>query len=226
MVIALIIKRMINPGSILDVGCGLGTWLKAFEQEGVRDLLGVDGDWVDRNLMVIHPNQFQVNDLTLPLVLNRKFDLVLSLEVAEHIEEAAEDQLVNTLVRHGDIILFSAAIPGQGGQHHVNEQWLSHWVKKFDKYNYRLHDCIRPLVWANPQVEVWYKQNMVVFCKEGHPAEEILKQVSSPYIDLVHPDLFLNQKAQADRAGKFESGELGIQIALKSLIKALFAKLR
>ena len=45
-------------------------------------------------------------------------------------------QLVATITKHGDAVLFSAAIPGQGGQDHLNEQWPEYWQKKFEVNGY------------------------------------------------------------------------------------------
>lgn len=224
--IAPMILETINPSSILDVGCGLGTWLKAFEDLGIKDILGVDGDWVDRELLKILPNQFAMHDLTLPFDLKRKFDLVISLEVAEHLDVSASEQFVQTLVNHGELILFSAAIPGQGGQNHINEKWLSVWADIFKRHNYILIDFLRPRIWSNPAIEVWYKQNIVLLCKEHHPLIVQLKHYHTPYLDIVHPDLFSYYHAKAVRSIQFEEGKLGIQLAMSAFVKAVINKFK
>ncbi|MFZ6014449.1 MAG: class I SAM-dependent methyltransferase [Bacteroidota bacterium] len=217
---------LVQPRSVLDVGCGLGTWLKAFEECGVKDFKGVDGAYVNKTLLRIPQERFYAHDLTQAMDLGRKFDLVMTLEVAEHLEKELADQFVKTLVGHGDLILFSAAVPGQGGQHHVNEAWLSQWVKIFSKHDFILYDVLRPKIWNNNAIEVWYKQNIVMFCKRGHHLEERLKKESTPYIDIVHPDLFAFYREQAERAAHYEQGKLGIQLAWKSLISAVKEKFR
>ena len=224
--VAPLIMELIGPSSILDVGCGIGTWLKAFEQLGITDYCGVDGSYVNRNLLQIPQNKFHPQDLRQEWSLNRKFELVISLEVAEHLDEQFAEHFVNTLVRHGDVIIFSAAIPKQGGQNHVNEQWLSFWKNKFDTVKYTLYDVLRPMIWTNSKVDVWYKQNMVVFCKEGHPLNDKLKPLSSGYVDVVHPDLFSFYRYQAERAELYEQGQLGLKSAFNALAKALVNKLR
>ena len=221
-----IIIELIQPKSILDVGCGIGTWLQAFNQFGIKDYLGVDGSYVDKNLLKISDEFFRARDLRKLWDLNRKFDLVISLEVAEHLESEYAEHFVTTLVNHSDVIVFSAAIPGQSGQNHINEQWLSYWQEKFDKVGYILHDVIRPRIWTNEKVDIWYKQNMVIFCKQGHPLNQKLKETSSGYIDVVHPDMFSFYRYQAERAQLFEEGKLGLKSAFNALLKALFNKLR
>jgi SAM-dependent methyltransferase len=183
-VVAPLVMDLVRPRSVLDVGCGLGTWLKAFEECGVTDYLGVDGDYVDQNMLKIPVGRFQSHDLTKRLTLGRKFDLVISLEVAEHLPEQAADIFVESLANHGDTHLFSAAIPGQGGQNHVNEQWPTYWEERFRQHGLYFHDVIRPAIWNNGQVDVWYKQNIFLVRKEK-PAFPATRMLS-----LVHPDLY------------------------------------
>jgi SAM-dependent methyltransferase len=220
-----LVQEMVNAKSVLDVGCGIGTWLKAFAETGVADYTGVDGEYVNKKLIQIPMENFVSHNLNTSLNLKRKFDLVVSLEVAEHLETQHNNQLIEMLTLHGDVILFSAAIPGQGGQFHINEQWLSVWISLFEKYGFGYYDCIRPRIWNNSNVDVWYKQNIVIFCKLGHRLEQVFKQKTSPYKDIVHPELFTFYVNQAERAGLFEQGKLGVSIALKSLGRALRKKL-
>jgi SAM-dependent methyltransferase len=211
--VAPLIMELIAPSSILDVGCGIGTWLKAFELLGVTDYCGVDGSYVNRDLLQIPQSKFHPQDLRQEWNLNRQFDLVISLEVAEHLDEQFAGHFVNTLIKHG-------------GQNHVNEQWLSFWKDKFDSVGYTLYDVLRPVIWTNSKVDVWYKQNMVVFCKEGHPLNAKLKPLSSGYVDVVHPDLFSFYRYQAERAELYEQGQLGLKLAFNALVKALTKRLR
>src|SRR6516164_4352224 len=78
-----LLLELMHPASVVDVGCGTGAWLAASQKRGVADVLGVDGDWVKPEKLLISPNQFLTYDLTKPLQLNRRFDLAISLEVGE-----------------------------------------------------------------------------------------------------------------------------------------------
>ena len=186
--------RHFAPESILDVGCGLGTWLQVAQSLGVNDVLGIEGDWLDRNLARI-PQQRIVNlDLERTFDLGRRFDLVICLEVAEHLHAKAAAPFVESLVRHADVLLFSAAIPFQGGHHHVNEQFPEYWSQLFHRFGYRPVDCIRPAIWTNSSV-LWYlRQNILVFAKHelttGAAPFAGLSQRTEPF-SLVHPDLYL-----------------------------------
>jgi hypothetical protein len=149
-------------------------------------VLGVDGDYVDRASLRIAADKFVAADLREPLSLDRKFDLVQSLEVAEHIDGARADVFVESLTRHGDVVLFSAAIPGQGGNGHVNEQWPSYWIGKFADAGFTLYDAIRPRIWNDSRVEVWYRQNTLLFSRER--VFDGAGSGTGP--DLVHPELW------------------------------------
>ena len=154
-----------NPSSIVDFGCGTGTWLAAAKQINRDiDVVGVDGDYVDRNMLMINKKEFLPRDLTRELDLKRKFDLAMSLEVAEHLDEKYADVFVDTLCRHSDIILFSAAHLGQGGDGHINEQPIEYWINKFEKRDYVWND-IREIFKNNDDIEPWYKDNISLFIK-------------------------------------------------------------
>lgn len=151
--------------SVLDVGCGRGVWLQEWLHQGVKDVAGVDGDYISPEVLHIPQTLFFAENLTKPLDLDRKFDLVQSLEVAEHIPTPFSEIFVKSLVDHGDMILFSAAPPGQGGKFHINEQNYSYWRNLFAQHNYHLIDWIRPMLSRCPDlpVEPWYRYNTLFF---------------------------------------------------------------
>jgi SAM-dependent methyltransferase len=188
----------VHPGSVLDVGCGIGTWLAVTREKGIEDYLGVDGDYVDRSQLQIPANRFVARDLLQALDLGRTFDLVMSLEVGEHLDSSTANTFVESLVRHGQVILFSAAIPGQPGTNHVNPQWPAYWAEKFLKHNYLALDCLRNRIWDDEKIDYWYRQNVIVYVHEERfnlltrLSEERLPRVQVP-MHLVHPELFTEQ---------------------------------
>ena len=127
---------------------------------------GVDGDYVARSTLLVSPSEFCATDISKQFDLGEKFDLVQCLEVAEHVPEAHAETLVDNLVRHGDLILFSAAIPGQGGEFHVNERPYSYWREKFAARGYDVFDAVRPYVAELEDVEPWYRYNAFVYANE------------------------------------------------------------
>jgi SAM-dependent methyltransferase len=177
------IMQSFSPTSIIDIGCGIGTWLKVAKDLGVKEVIGVDGSYTDKRLLKINSDEFVELDLREQFFLGRKFDLAICLEVAEHLSESKAENLVNTLCAHSDIILFSAAIPGQGGQHHLNEQWPDYWVTYFEKNGFVVQDLLRAQFWNNEKVEFWYRQNMFIFKRK-------IKQVNADLVlHYVHPGL-------------------------------------
>lgn len=199
-IVPLIVQRF-APTSVVDVGCGLGAWLAAFANEGVHDLVGLDGDWVDPE-RVAHGFTFRTTDLREPLRLERRFDIALCVEVAEHLPSTRSESLVADLVALAPVVVFSAAVPGQGGRGHINERWQSAWAREFTRHGYRPLDEIRARVWNQPTVEWWYAQNIIAYAapdvRGGRPVA-----VSNPSLDVVHP------RALADaRLGKLSSERL------------------
>ena len=162
-----LVNKLLSPRSVLDVGCGGGEWLSVFSHEcKTSDFLGVDGDYVDQSALAIPPAHFRPHDLKLALDLQRRFDLVVSLEVAEHIPFENADTFVGNLTRHGDAVLFSAAIPGQGGNYHVNEQFPEFWAAVFRGKGYSPIDILREDIWHNERVAYWYRQNILLFVND------------------------------------------------------------
>lgn len=163
--------------TVLDVGCGRGAWLAEWKKVN-KVIFGVDGAYVDVQNLLIPTENFAHQDISQSFSLNSRFDLVQCLEVAEHLKAEDSDTLVENLVKHGDVILFSAAIPGQGGEFHVNEQPLNYWVEKFEKQGYECFDFIRSKIANEKMIEPWYRFNTLLFVKKDSGIvlhEEILK---------------------------------------------------
>ncbi len=193
-----IVTNLLSPTSVLDVGCGHGTWLAEFEGNGATDILGVDGGHVDPAALDIRADQFQSRDLRVPFDLGRRFDLVVSLEVAEHLPASAAAGFVGTLVAHGAAVLFSAAVPFQGGAGHVNERWPSYWAGLFAQHGYEPVDVVRTAVWDNEQVAFWYAQNTILYLHGSRTG--ITAGVSALPLDVVHPRMHVRDHTRAKAA--------------------------
>ena len=189
------VLALTNTRSVVDIGCGAGTWLSVYKRHAINDVLGLDGDYVDRRLLLIDEKTFQPHDLATPINIDRKFDLVQSLEVAEHIEQSRAELFINGLVSLGDIILFSAAVPYQLGTGHVNERYIDYWVELFRQHDYLAIDAIRPGIWDNESVEVCYRQNILLFAHRGKILKdkvlEAAHQATNQHqLSIIHPDLY------------------------------------
>jgi SAM-dependent methyltransferase len=189
------IMELVRPKRVVDVGCGRGTWLAAFREHGVEEILGIDGEYVDRQRLEIAPHEFLACDLSSPIAVDGRFDLSVSLEVAEHLPERSADAFVELLTRLAPVVLFSAAVPCQGGTNHVNEQWPDYWASRFEYRGYQTCDYIRDRIWDNPDVECWYAQNILLFsCRHiPAPVEPALVAAKAHWraLSRVHPRQFI-----------------------------------
>lgn len=215
-----ILSRFLKFNSVLDVGCGIGTWLSVFKEARGIEILGLDGDYVDRQLLEknISLEDFKSQDLSSRFSLNRKFDLALCLEVAEHLPPSSADDLVDSLCRHSDQIVFSAAVPDQGGQYHLNEQWPSYWIEKFKKHGFEVFDLIRPAIWNNSSVDIWYRQNILIFSKKP------LQGQNPGALNLILPEYWAQKNKQIavlqNQLERIKSGKVGSFFYLKSLFRS------
>lgn len=184
--------RLFPSRSVVDVGCGSGTWTRAYMDAGC-DVLGIDGHVVQHGQLLIPPERFERRDLSQPLSLGRRFDLVNCLEVAEHLDPARGPSFVADLCQLGDVVLFSAAIPGQGGTHHVNEQWPSYWIPLFESQGFAPLDCFRWQLWDREEVAWWYVQNLFAFVRTPSlPSFPLATSAARPLpTNLVHPRAYV-----------------------------------
>ncbi len=210
-----IISDIVTPKSVVDLGCGVGTWLEVFTQLGVEDVLGLEGHWVEDEKIVIPLTKFKKVNLEDKLTLDRKFDLAISLEVAEHINEQYAEQFVENLTNLAPVVMFSAAIPLQEGKFHVNEQWPDYWKTIFEKKDYLLVDIIRPKVWSDERIEMWYAQNTFVYVDRNKIDD--YPQLKDHYVP--NPPLL---SAVLPRFYEFKLSKYPIGRAIKNKIKRTF----
>jgi SAM-dependent methyltransferase len=206
--------ELLEPRSVVDAGCGTGSWLKVFQEHGVEDVVGFDGEGVPPSLLEIGEDRFRIADLLDEPALGRRFDLALCLEVAHYLPAESAARLVENLTELAPAVLLSAGFPGQGGggpDHGINQQWPDYWAEHFERRRYVCVDCVRPRIWDNPDVETWYVQNALLFADrsllESRPklAEEYERARGRP-LAIVHPRVLrANQmrlaRARAERDG-------------------------
>ncbi len=183
-ILPLVLREYQGLTSIVDVGGGVGAWLDAAFEIGFTNLILIDSAYVDRSQIRIEQIKLINHNLENQLPsIDMKFDLAVCVEVAEHLNESRAESFIKDLCQLSDLILFSAAIPGQGGYKHVNEKWLSYWVAKFEENDYRPRDILRKQIWENNDVDWWYRQNIILFERGENDTE-------NPPLDLVHPEQF------------------------------------
>ena len=225
-----LVWQFIQPGSVIDVGCGQGIWLSVFKEWGIQEICGIDGSWVDKDNLRIEPEVFFEFDMNRPLSLNRQFDLVVSLEVAEHLPPEGAQAFVHSLISLGPVILFSAAIPLQGGVDHQNEQWPEYWSRLFLAEGYVTIDCLRNKIWNNSDVEYWYRQNVLFFVKQEELCnydalhKEYRENIDAP-LSMVHPLGYLKLREYADSACQECTDSALADLTIRQTINLFFRKL-
>jgi SAM-dependent methyltransferase len=193
-ILPLVLKILPKINSAVDLGCGRGTWLSVLKELGVDEIKGYDGQWVESDMLLIPEHCFTPAELDKKMTFERKYDLAISLEVAEHLPEESAKEFIKTLTTASNIVLFSAAIPHQGGVNHINEQWQKYWHTLFASMGYIGIDCLRNMIWDNPEIDWWYRQNIILYIHR-----EILQNTDmykgydkkNKQMNLVHPELYL-----------------------------------
>jgi SAM-dependent methyltransferase len=188
--------QLADHNAVVDVGCGIGTWLCASAENGATNILGLDGPYVAQSQLRISAEQFRPMDLSHAFQLDRKFDLALSLECAEHLPPESAVAFVSSLVKLAPAILFSAAVPHQGGTHHVNEQWPSYWARLFREHDYHFWDCLRPHFWNVEAIPPWYRQNAFLVASHAFLDRKGIPIPVGDPLSLVHPEIWMMRNSQ------------------------------
>lgn len=171
------VYELVKPRRVVDVGCGEGLWGREFVERGC-EVLGVDGDYVQDPLI-----PFRAVDLEQPFYSSDYVaDLAVCLEVAEHLSPERAESFVTDLCRLAPVVLFSAAIPCQGGNDHRNERWASYWVRLFECNDFHVSGDLRWRFWNDDQIEPWYRQNLLVASHNPLPGLHY-----GPVPDVIHP---------------------------------------
>jgi len=197
------IEEIYSFTSMVDFGCGAGGWLRAAKDVigcngRTPTLLGVDGPHA-KAFASCEGAEFRFEDMENRIQLSRRFDLAISMEVAEHLTKARAEGFVEDIVATSDVVLFSAAVPGQGGTNHINEQWQSYWVEKFSLFGFRCFDVLRAKFWNHELLSLcpFYISNAFLYIRETSALVSKLTADGIPSIgpgnfpaDIVHPGIF------------------------------------
>jgi SAM-dependent methyltransferase len=218
--------------SIIDFGCGTGTWINTAQSFGAKRVLGIEGHWLEEKYLDNPYLEILRYDLSRPINIKETFDLAISLEVAEHLPADRAETFVEDICRTSKKVLFGAAIPNQGGVGHLNEQWQSYWATLFLNLDYKAFDVIRPKIWSNPEIPFWYRQNTVLYIHQDEldKNNQIFSssQATKPTdLNIVHPQLY-DKNLQSHLAHQLEnlrfSDRLKIAAGLPSGLVAAIAK--
>lgn len=164
---------LLAPKKVIDVGCGIGLLMAQLSNEGAS-VVGIEGPWLQADKIVCPSDRYLTLDLEHPLPELGRYDLCCCIEVAEHLSKKRAASFVGDLCQLSDAVLFSAAIPGQGGHGHLNEQWQEYWSRLFEDEGFLTYDPIRFDFLRDPQILPWLRQNVLLFLREGHPKSDEL----------------------------------------------------
>ena len=184
-VVVPLVYDLVRPKTVVDVGCGEGDWLREFARFGCAGV-GYDGSLTDSQAGLV---TYLGGDL-IPRLADRMIghaDLAICVEVAEHLPESSADDLVATLVEAAPVILWSAAIPHQGGYMHINEQWPSYWAARFAEYGYAANQELRWQLWTDQRITPWYRMNLLLWADLATLADLGLR--AEEPIPVVHPEM-------------------------------------
>lgn len=222
------IVELLQPASVIDIGCANGLWLEAFGRAGVARLCGVDGPWVADDTWRARTAQFRRLDLArcpLPYRFGEpgeRHDLLVSFELLEHLPAVRADALVEAMCATSDTLLVSAAVPHQGGTGHINEQWPGHWISRFAARGFVACDFLRLAIWNDERIAPWYRQNIIGYFRGQVPqvvrdyaVRQASRLVDEP-LPLCHPGVF------SYKLGKLRAG---VRNPLRAGIRALKERL-
>lgn len=167
--------RYVQPKSVMDLGCGMGFFLKSCADRGAT-IRGIDGDWSKEISPVVPKSAITHADLNHPLKSRKRFDMAASIEVAEHLKPERSEGFVADLCKLSDIVLFSAGIPHQGGAGHINLRYQHEWAEMFAGRGYACFDPIRRRMAAMADIYPWFSQNILLYIKNGVAVDPLLEE--------------------------------------------------
>jgi SAM-dependent methyltransferase len=213
-----LLAARLKPASVVDLGCGRGSWLSVWGELGVPRLVGIDGPWNRQELMASPAIEFRATNLEQPLSLADRFDVAMSIEVVEHLSPSAGEAVIESLTRLSDVVVFSAAFSGQGGIDHIHERYHSHWGALFRERGYIAYDAFRPQVWADDRVMPWHRANVFLYLRRGHALATAgwPEIVELGFMDCVHPWLYERERTT----------NLGFRAHARALLPSLVRALR
>ncbi len=215
----------VQPRSVLDVGCGRGTWLKACRELGSKKLWGFDGHWNTQSRMIDSAIYFVSIDLNRPFSVEEKFDLAMSLEVGEHLHPSAASAFVKSLAEASDMVLFSAAYTMQGGTNHINEQPHTYWARLFAQHSFLPFDLFRPVFWGAEDICWWYRQNTFVYVRQNSAAFNLMDSKGvkalrhTSFMNCIHPQLYHAKATRAEFVPNFKDHLLALLPSLRRAIQ-------
>lgn len=189
--IAETIIKEYQPKRIIDFGCGTGDLAKAFASRGVT-VEAIDGYSTPdfSGYSNLRFTKVDLNNITATQTflnqLETKFDLAISIEVAEHLNPDVSSSFIEWMTSMADVIVFSAAVPSQDGDGHINCRSRSDWYQFIKQHNFVIADTLRQYFTSNSRLGLWHKLNIVdyvqkdtAFAKRINPDELVERLITA-----------------------------------------------
>lgn len=154
------------PNSFLDIGGGAGSWCAAAKNLGVQRVRLVDACPPNQVIPELSQEEQVQANLEEGIPNQGQFDLVICIEVIEHLTDHAASRLIKQMTSFSNFILFSAAIPGQGGIGHISERLHEYWHNKFSQFKFDKYDVIRPMLISRSDISSIHRQNLFIYAKK------------------------------------------------------------
>ncbi|AFY32503.1 class I SAM-dependent methyltransferase [Calothrix sp. PCC 7507] len=169
--LAAVIFELYHPQTVAEFGCGPGHLSRELAKLGVK-VTSVDGH--SQPSFTGLAVEFHHLDLNDPIAIanffaNKHFDLAICLEVAEHLQPQSSPILVKWLTSVAPVVIFSAAVPHQGGHGHINLQPREYWHNEFMQRQFIAADRVREELRATSSIAPWYRYNVIDYVQIQHP---------------------------------------------------------
>jgi hypothetical protein len=177
--------------SCIDLGCGLGSWSHSLLKHGIERVDMIDHPSLDKSLLKLNEKlNFYPVDLDKDLPPSSFYDLAVCIEVLEHFEESRAKVILEFLVKQADLILFSAAIPGQNGIGHINCKRHAYWHKLFKQHGFDFYDGVKPKLMKNELINFWIRQNLFFYYKPNQSWRfEGLSNITTEEFEIIHRNI-------------------------------------
>jgi hypothetical protein len=178
----------IAPATVLDAGCAKGFLIEQLRRRQV-EAWGIDiSDYAIGQAHESIRAFCKVGSITEPF--DRTYDLIVCIEVVEHMPPADAARAIANLCAHTDDILFSSSPDDFAEATHINVQPAEHWAEAFARQGF-FHDLSFDASFITP----WAAR----FCRRSEPAHRIVRDYERRLSMLQEENRQLREAAQANR---------------------------
>lgn len=194
-ILSVIVPLLPKVSSVLDLGCGLGAWSSVLEEQLNPKLELIDHPATPiEELLVEDKSVFKPLNLDISLPCEGQRDMILCIEVLEHFKEEVALRLHDFICNSTDLVLFSAAVPGQGGIGHINCRRHSYWHDKFSNRGFKYFDGFKSEIVHDQAIPFWLRQNLFIYYRDNYSSYFKGRANYTPEgFELIHSGMLKNE---------------------------------